>query len=228
LKKIGVLALLLVLAFGASGIGYAHWAQTLYVDVTAETGILCWGFEEGTLEAIKDTDVPPPNQDPANWDWGCEVGFYGPPWQTDKNVGYVEVELLDDKGCDHKGYKLFETAKITLHNVYPCYFNDFHVWVANGGTIPIIVETIRITDPSGTTELSNGEHYWNQFMEIIWGDALGEQIDPCQSREVSFKFHVLEEGDVPETGADPVAGAQPGQTYEFTIELVGVQWNLVD
>ena len=226
MKKIGIICLTLVLALGTLGVGYAHWSQTIYIDQTVMTGTLCWGFQEGTLEAIKDTNVPPPNQDPANWDWSSNVGFFGPPFQLDKNVGYVEVSLEEDKGCVHQGYKLFAKAKVTFHNVYPCYYNDIHVWVANGGTIPIKVEEIKITDSSGTTNLSGGQHYWNDYMEIIWGDAVGEQIDPCSMREISFKFHVLEEGDEPEPGS-PVAGAQQGVTYNFTIELVGTQWNLV-
>lgn len=225
--KLSVLALVLVLALVGGGVAYATWSQELVVTETVTTGELCWGFQEGTLRAIFDTDVPPPNQDPANWDWSSEVGFFGPPWPLDKNVGYVEVELSNDKGCDHDGYKLFETATITLHNVYPCYYNDFHVWVANGGSIPLKVEKIRITDPSGTTDLISGQHYWNDFMEIIWGDAVGEQIEPCSMREISFKFHVLEEGDVPELGAAPVAGAQQDLNYSFTITLVGTQWNMV-
>jgi len=230
LQKVGALVLALVLALGSLGVGYATWTQNLTITETVETGLLCWGCEGGSLEATKDTSVPPepedPGQDEANWDWNSNVGFWGEPWKTDKNVGYVELELLNDKGCDHMGKNLYETANVTFHNVYPCYFNDIHVWVANGGNIPLKIEAIRLTYDSTTIDLVTGKHYWNDWMEIIWGDAVGEQMEPCSSREISFKFHILEEGDIPEPGADPVDGAQPDTDYEFTIELVGTQWNM--
>ena len=219
MKKIGMLVLVLVFALGALGVGYAHWSQTLFINTKVQTGELCWGFEQGSLEAIKDSDVEPPpyvGGATADQDWSCNVSFYGIPWSTGKNVAWVTVNLTDEKECMHEGAKLYATANITVHNAYPSYYNDFHCWVYNGGTIPLIVDAIQINSDN----LSDGEHYIGDWFEIEWGDAIGAQIDPCSGRELSFKFHVIEAGDY--VGKP---GAEQGQTYYFTITLVGVQWD---
>jgi hypothetical protein len=234
-NKFLILGLVIVFAFGALGVGYAHWQQTLYVEGTVNTGKLCWGIEDGSLLSLYDTNlpptpgtsyiVPPPHSPGDERDPTIGVGFFGPVTKTEKNVAWVTLELKDDKGCDHLGKKLYATANVTLHNVYPCYFAEIHVVVANGGTIPVIIESIKING----VEVEHSEHWWNDWMEFIWLDGPPSiiQLDPCDPHELSFKFHILEEGDDPDgTGpGGPVAGANQGATYSFLIELVGVQWN---
>jgi hypothetical protein len=229
-NKFLILALVVVFAFGALGIGYAHWSQTLYVDGTVNTGKLCWGFESGSLLSLYDSsNDPPPYKDgvaEVDKDPSIGVGFWGDVIKLDKNVGWVTLELRDDKGCDHKGKKLYATANVCLHNVYPCYYAEIHVRVANGGTIPVNFESLKLDG----VEIEVGEHYWNDWMEFSWGNGPPEeiQIDPCGWKEISFMIHILQEGDVPAPGADPVAGAEQGATYTFDIEMVGVQWNKAD
>jgi hypothetical protein len=47
MKKIGLLALALVLALGSLGIGFALWSETLYIEGTVNTGTLDaeWSFD---------------------------------------------------------------------------------------------------------------------------------------------------------------------------------------
>jgi hypothetical protein len=245
-NKFLILGLVIVFAFGALGVGYAHWQQTLYVEGTVNTGKLCWGIVGApptpggvsSLVSLYDNDFPPtPGTSyvvPPPWSIGDErdpttgVGFVGGITKTTKNVAWITLELKDDKGCDHLGVPLYATANVTFHNVYPCYFAEIHIVVANGGTIPVIIEAVKIDGNTVTVS----EHWWNQWMEFKWLDGPPEiiQIDPCGTHEMSFKFHILEAGDDPDgTGpGGPVTGAQEGATYNFLIELVGVQWNLAN
>lgn len=63
-KKIGLLLLVLVLALGALGVGYAMWDKTLYIDGTVNTGevnmeIISASSDDppGTIDYAKDKDV---------------------------------------------------------------------------------------------------------------------------------------------------------------------------
>ena len=44
MRKIGILALVLVFAFGALGVSYSHWSEELYIEQTIETGVVRIGF----------------------------------------------------------------------------------------------------------------------------------------------------------------------------------------
>jgi len=214
MKKIGLLCLALVLALGTLGLGYAAWIDTVYMEGPVDTGALILGFKEGTLAPVKDTEYPPPDQHPANWDWETAIGI-GPFRQLDKNVGWITWGLKDEKGV-HGLYKLYGTAEVTLHNVYPGYSTEITVWVANGGTIPFVIDKILLDG----TPIAAGQHVLLDYMELIWGNAIGEQLEPCTDREVSFKLRILQPGDYPE-----VPGAQQNETYTFTIEIHAIQWD---
>jgi len=214
MKKIGLLCLTLVLVLGSFGIGYAMWFDEVTIEGPVDTGALILGFEEGSLYPVRDTEVPPPDQYPANWDWETAIGL-GPFVKLDKNVGWITWGLKDEKGV-HGQHIIYGTAEITLHNVYPGYSTEITVWIANGGTIPLIINQILLNG----LEIFPGEHVVLDYMELTWGDALGEQLEPCDSREVSFRLRILQPGDYP-----GVPGAQQGETYTFTIEIHGIQWN---
>jgi hypothetical protein len=82
MKKIGLLALALVLALGALGVGYAAWTDTIFIGGTVNTGTLDIDVEyvSGT-DIYKNTDPQAP-KDPVVVFWLKRVGETDPVWQS--------------------------------------------------------------------------------------------------------------------------------------------------
>lgn len=213
-----------IFALSGLGVAYAAWTDTISIDGTVTTGSLCWDFTDCDL---LDEDQPVnfggdfPTDDP---DYTCFPGFapnpdFQPPkryWVNDKNVawGTQLIRDLDGDGC-------YETLEVTLHNVYPCYFNKLSFYVRNCGTIPLKVDHVVV----------NGvDVYYQNFyqqmdisgngipdFEIQYGDNFGSQIEPGEYSydEFSFWMHILQD-------EDPTF--QSG-SFTFTISVVAIQWN---
>jgi len=209
-KKLLAWPMVLMLGLLSTGVAYAHWSQTIYVEGQVETGELDWCF---TVTGNLDPPTPqlPPNGIP---DYHSYDGFAGwIYWQGDKDVGYTTVVVTD---C--------HTVTVTLNNVYPSYFNAMSVYAVNTGTIPLIIDNVIIdgnilrASPTPVIRLDlDGDDL--DDIEIWWGDGFGTQIHPgYPSPEMSFWVHVLQDAPQGATGA----------TLSFTIELVAVQYNLYD
>lgn len=213
MKRIGLLTVALVLALGSLGIAYAAWTDEVHVHGSVATGTLCWQIDTCR---ILDSTAPQnfggdyPTDHP---DYTCNPGFVHEPgkgrfWLLDKNVAWGECDLSADG----------KTLTVTLHNAYPCYFNEVGFYVWNCGTIPLRVDHVLI----------NGEHKLTQIgyvsldlsgdgvddFEIQYGDNFGVQIHPGEfsPAEFSFWMHVLQP-------------APQDDVLTFTIEVVAVQWD---
>ena len=225
MKRIGLLTLSLVLALGTLGVGYAAWTDTVYIEGTVETGVLCVEF--GTAE-IRDPDEPDnpggdyPTDDP---DYTCNDGFVQRAdglrfWLSDKNVGWGEVERVFDVERD-----CYKTLLVTLHNAYPSYFNEVTFYPENCGTLPWRIDHVVVSweQDGGTGEViitSKGTHVPMDYtgdgefeLELMWGDNFGAQVHPGDyPPEVSFWIHVLQP-------------APQDSALEFTVSFMVVQWN---
>ena len=211
--KIASICLALVLALGTMGVGLAWWSDTLYIEGTVNTGELDW---ELTVFSILDNELT------TQPDYHCNNGFADWTFWPDphgKNVAWGEGELVD--GADSDGD--MSQLNLTLHNVYPSYFNSVSVNARNNGTIPLVIEKVVINtteittlpapvvglDLGGPAGVPDGLY----DVEIYWGNNIGQQLEPGTGPLVlTFWFHCLE--DAPE-----------GTTLTFTIEIVAVQWN---
>ncbi len=200
--KLIALPTLMMLGLLMTGFAYAHWSQTLYIEGSVATGDLDWEF------TVVSPSIDPEN--PPTPDWHCNDGFEGwTYWQGDKNVGYTTTEIDPEDS---------QKINITLHNVYPCYFNSISVYAHVTGSTPLIfamvvIDGVEITaTPAPVVRLDLDEDTLDDI-EIWWGDSIGEQREQCEIfDEMSFWIHVLQD-------------APQGETLSFTISLVGVQWN---
>ncbi len=217
-NKIAVLFTVALFTLSGVGIAYAHWTDTLNVTAEVTTGNVCWEFSGVTIEDDDQPINPGGDYETNNPDLTCNPGFAhdsenGHFWELDKNVAWGEYELIED----NDGFK--KTLEVTLHNVYPCNFNEIAFYVFNCGTVPIKVSHIVINDevydagtPLITMDLSgNGV----DDFEIKWNNNWGAQYEPgCSATwEFSFWTHVLNDQDF-EDG-----------TFSFTISLICCQWN---
>ncbi len=222
MKRIGLISLILVLALGALGVGYAAWTDTITISGTVSTGTLGWEF---TNTAIQDPHQPtdPGGDYPTAYpDLSTSNGFVlvpnpNPPhnmtnyWELDKDVSWGEAQF---GAPDNDGR--FKTILFTLYNAYPSNFNGLTVYAWNYGTIPIIFDHARINGVKvAVNELvqMDVDNDGEMDFEIMWKDAYGYEIEPgLGSEEMSFWVHTLQ------------PAPQLAQ-FTFTIELVAVQWH---
>lgn len=212
-KKIGLICLTLALAFGALGIGYATWTDTLHINGTVETGTVEW---EWTGTGSFDPGPPPD----VVRDYHCNDGFVPDPtkgdfWQGDKDVGYAICTVSSDK----------KTVTVDMHNIYPSYFNAISVYAKNTGSVPLIFEKVIISSEYDSATL---DWYAQEYdpvlldctgegvpdMEIRWGNHIEAQLHPEEATgEMSFWFHLFQ------------AAPQGATNLSFTLELEAVQYN---
>jgi predicted ribosomally synthesized peptide with SipW-like signal peptide len=217
-KKIGLLVLVLVIALGSLGVAYARWSDTVTISGPVTTGKveICIEYElildmfppiDVNGDGIIDYMFPP-------FDWTVPDGFAGPPTLLDKNVSWGESVVSPDGKLD----------TVTLHNTYPCNFNNINFYVYNCGTIPVVIWKVQIWKGTDTTGPPDWEIFESQIIqmdfdgggadiEMKYGNNFGEQMEPGDpSLEISFGVHTLQ-------------AAGQGKAYTWTMKLVAVQFN---
>jgi len=137
--------------------------------------------------------------------------------ETDKNVAWGEAAY--DVGACPQG------LKVTLYDVYPWYYNHIDFWAHNCGTIPANLNQVLVKDGAGiliveitydgqivTLDLDgNG----TDDFQMVWGDNIGDQFDPCISKNFSFGILILQDDDP----------TWQNNQFTFYVELVFDQWN---
>jgi len=123
--------------------------------------------------------------------------------EVEKNIGIITATISKD----------FQTVTMTATNVYPSYAGwvwlDIHVM----GTIPLIVQDVKITAPP---ELE----VWVENLDFPGKPIIGMQIHPCHERGIKVWVHVFEDDN-----AEPPIQPEQLTTYTFTVEFVLIQWN---
>ncbi len=127
-KKVGLIVLVVVLALGALGVGYAAWSQSLNVTANVNTGT----FGAKFASAVSNDDGTPGNiLDPSSaGSWSGGVWDSGTRAST--NVGNTTVAITTTTVTG-------DTLTVTINNAYPGYFGSVAVQVANTGSVPIKV-----------------------------------------------------------------------------------------
>lgn len=211
-KKIGILALVLVLVLAGVGVGVARWSQTLQIEGNIDTGEVDWEFVQYSF-IQRDNGL----------DWSCDPGMTNVQ-PLDKDVGWTTGVFSDE---DDDGD--LDLLTVTLNNVYPCYYNQVSADTHNNGTIPTKLcqcmltypdpynpgQFITVPLPDSTLVYIVGENQYggiSNVIEIYWLNNTGNQMEPSDELEDSWKIHVLQ-------------AAKEGATYTFTITREAVQWN---
>jgi hypothetical protein len=107
MKKVGLLALAMVMALGALGVGYAYWTQNIYVNATVANGYVQAAFT-----------TPQPN--PTFVDTGVLGGTAG--------VAWYQSSIYATSG---------DVLTVTLSNAYPGMTATMPIAIRNTGSIPI-------------------------------------------------------------------------------------------
>lgn len=205
MKRVGLISLALVLALGGLGVGYAAWTDTLYVSGTVTAGEVDWEIVPGTQ--TQKTDDP---------DWNCFWDLEtGTRQLVDKDVATTTVEI---EVAPHP-----HLMTVTLDNAYPYYYEHIAFVVHGLGSIPLRIWKVDFLVDGTVVETlyANGYVYLDldgdgeYDLEIYWGDGFGDQLHECANHNISFELLVLQE-------------APQDEELTFTIELVGIQFDLYD
>jgi hypothetical protein len=223
MKKIGLLMLVMVIALGALGIGYASWTDQINITGPVGTGSVCvkWyginphydqcphgpdvngSWTTGNLDANLDVFAVTGN---ANG-WPMMGVKSTPSYIVDKNVACTTVSGVNT-----------DTLTITVDNAYPLYYNDIEIEFVNCGTIPVKLVNYVITPVDfvlANQTWSNAEHPSNGgpvWVGLVTGGESGTQLEPGDALASSLKFVVQQ-------------SATQGRSYTFKITWNFIQWN---
>lgn len=150
-KAIGMFAALM-LALAMTGVAFAMWDKTLYIDGTVSTGEVDAEF---TL-AFSDDDGMVNDMSKDSLDDGKD------PPTKDKDVAKTIVEIDSDP----------QRLIVTITNAYPSYEPTIWFDIKNTGSIPVKIQSITITEPAEVpvtiTEIMNGQQI--DADETVQGD----------------------------------------------------------
>jgi len=220
MKKIGLLAITLVLALGALGIGYAKWSDNVVINGTVSTGSVKVGILN-VIPAPEDDPGPTPfSADPRVVPHDPGTLFY---WVDvfDKDVAWTNSENLRPK-CICGTTQYYEAVHESFNNVYPFYAVNQDLRLVNCGTVPIKIDSwvlTNIVDPAGILKCVQwqwtigGVFQFGTLQDLV--AALDHyQIEPCQELQIFFAPIFLE-------------CTPQGASLSFDIVVTGAQWNEV-
>jgi hypothetical protein len=129
--RVGIICVVLVLAFGVLGVGFAMWSDTLYIRGNVETGHI-------NVEFVKASSSDPPGTNDTTLALDKAMGGF--PYikiqQQDKDVGTTTVVIDDPK-----------STTVTITNGYPCYTVWVELYTRNLGSIPVRLTNIQFDPP---------------------------------------------------------------------------------
>jgi len=183
-KKLWLLAAFAVLMSLSTGMAFGHWTSFANINGTVESGTLCIEMTPPLFQLDNGNDWTVPPGDNATLSH-----------QLDKNVANCSMKLSSD----------YKTLWITINNAYPCYYDAFHFYLYNCGTIPEFVTNVTLVplnNTAGTIVIFNIGHQYQKLdlngdgkydVEMRWGGGIGQILDPYVSADTSFDIHFLED-----------------------------------
>lgn len=213
LGKFGTIFLALALCLAGTGAAFAMWSDTVTIEGTVESGEFGVGF----------------------WEVLCVED----PESEGKDVGNITCTMMDQKGEKFDPYlgemkPVYERILVTLNNTYPCYSVHIVHTVVNFGTVPAIVTSYDMSDPTGELNFLwitappaspaygcfwkdfNGNGVFDQVTEEVINvklvNLIGEQLEPCSEEKGEMDLHLKQP-------------AEQGHVYHILAVITGVQWN---
>ena len=221
MKKIGLLALALILALGALGVGYAAWTDTIYIEGTVTTGSLDLVIERTSgTEVYKDLD----NDELVYSHWyrilpDGEKQYFddpisSPPPANGLLVAYVET--TQDLENDPSG----DTLVMEFNNLFPLtgyMYGSWGNWIGDclmhaRGTVPMRVQV--------EYEVTGIPEEWVEirFFHFGLGEFTPEEFDGIQLHHCD-KFEVWVMVNVPQEDR------AMDQSGTITLTIKGIQWD---
>jgi hypothetical protein len=222
MKKIAIISLVLVLALGSLGVGYAHWTDQLYVENTVHGGTVAivWDADEEPYLAWEDNESTfnPPKEVADGYHWYDDPMY----WYCDPHTNKCGPEY----------------AFVEVYNAYPGYEIHFTTLVVhNIGTVPVHIRGLDIWDPSGELEFvwtdPPGPAGGPDTMGYFWKDFNGDGVFDPETEEiinvevVNFVCHQLEpcqstKGELDLHFKQPM---EQCHTYYFALAIDAVNYN---
>jgi len=231
MKKIGLLALALVLALGALGVGYAAWTDTVTIEGTVNTGTVdivvenysgmwMWKLPGYTpdYELTTDPNYKPPPQ-LLNYDKPFIVA-YSCAAQTSAGATPAPVD---------------DSVTVTFNNLFPLmdggriipWEADFECHYVGSIPVKVMLDPITITADSGmdlsglTTNVSG---YVKLNGASVWTKITNEQLEGLQLHYCDWVRFVVEI-TVPQHATEAENAPNMGQSGTITGQIKVIQWN---
>jgi len=232
LKRIGLLALALVIALGAMGVGYAAWTDSVYVTGTVNTGTL----NINVLQSISMFVYKVP---------GAEDTGYGP-----EIVVVGDVSGPNPPGTPPAGGTLIasaaaafvngvndtDEASVAFNGLFPGmeFKASWNMWYV--GSIPVKISVATILDPSkaqdatlvtlwqmGETTKNDTTRYGIWIDGVLTPHATGDPED--KANMLGIQLHQLDYAYMTLHVRLPDDPAYEDLSLDFTGTVTVVQWN---
>jgi len=216
MKKIGLLALALVLALGALGVGYAMWTDTVTINGTVNTGDLILG--------VADMGTNDPND--GSPDPQCGPGHN----EEKKDVAYFE-SINGTPTADCQGY--YESITETFNHVYPYYGPSVTVYVANCGSVPLKILSMTVTSFTGTDLTPWMSFTWEIYNEDgnLYSKDSGNWdafVAAIGTPQIAGGKYIRIEKTICFNETDGRGNLLPQNAFmKYELTLTGAQWNEV-
>jgi hypothetical protein len=210
MKKIGLIAIVVVLALGIIGVGYAAWSQSITVSGTANVGSFGVKFENA---ASNDAGTA---NDPSSAGAWTFSGTGVPPYTWSGTN--LSQNVASTTGVITSVTKTNDTLTITLTNAYPGYYGSIAADVLNTGSVPVKMTVVQsAVTPSGTGASATDVKI---NYSGVFNDTSATQINASSGLQTGFITIGI--------GTEGGATTEPqmtGGTYTFTVTLTATQVN---
>jgi len=216
MKKVKVLAMVIVLTFASMGAAYALWFDTLKIEETVATGTVdvkwvgTYSSDGGGNYRAHDNDVYAGSVD------SMDVGNPN----DSKNVGSLsrQISNIANDATGNNDGGTGDLLKIKLINGYPGYQEYITANIRNNGTVPVKFMLGVVEDRGNVVyDADNNPDGW-LIVETTLEDGEpieGYQLDPGETVGVKINHRVRQI-------------APQDATAEFAYTIQAVQWNEYD